>query len=256
MQYQKCKKLLDKSDESFYWLGYLASDGSFKLDKVGKISRISLRVNDLESIKSFKNFLNVDNKVAKDGKSFGITVMDRSTCQKLIDLYSISNNKTYNPMIVRNLTEDQFISYIIGFIDGDGSIKLQTGRKTPKIVIKCHSSWLPEFLYWHSQLELYTGELMAPPKINNAGYCSWNIGSLIVIKYLKLKSRKLLLPCLNRKWSVINLRIINTSNCRELTRRFLRVIIPKLKNDGLNYKQISNLLKIQPTRVYQYTSYK
>jgi len=255
MKHNKCKNLLNDAIESYYWLGYLASDGSFKLDMEGKISRISFRVNDEESVTSFKEFLGVDNKISQVGNNYKLNVMDRNTCQVLIDKYKVSNRKTYEPMIVRSLTEDKFVAYLIGFIDGDGSIKLQTGRKTPKIVIKCHASWLDEMLYWHSQLEKFTGEIIAPPKINNAGYCSWSIASLLVIKYLKLKSRNLRLPCLKRKWGIINLKVINSSNIRELTRRYLRNKIPKLKDQGMNYKAIASKLKIQPARVYQYVKF-
>ena len=256
MQYQKCKKLLDKSNESFYWLGYLASDGSFKLDGSNNLSRISFNVNDECSVLDFKKFLGVKNKITNYGKSFSITIMDRYTCQKLIDLYKISTNKTYNPMKVRDLTEDQFASYLIGFIDGDGCIKLQSKRITPRLSIKCHSSWLPELKYWHSNLEKFTGELIARPKINKAGYSVWNISSLLILKYLKLKSRKLLLPCLQRKWRIIDLKVVNSANIRELQRRYLRIEIPKLKHQGMNYKEIASKLKIQPTRVYQYTNFK
>lgn len=255
MKHSKCRNLLNNTCESYYWLGYLASDGSFKLDAASKISRISLRVNDKESVEAFKKFLEVDNKISQVGACYKINVMDRSTCQTLIDKYKVSNKKTYNPMIVRNLTEDKFVSYLIGFIDGDGSIKLQTKRSTPKISIKCHFSWLNEMLYWHSQLEQFTGEIIAPPKINNQGYCSWSIASLIVIKYVKLKSRKLQLPCLKRKWDVINLRIINSSNIRELQRRYLRSEIPRLKLKGLKTKEICDILKINQTRYYYYKEY-
>lgn len=247
--YNKAKNLLLENPESFYWLGYLASDGSFKLDNAKKVSRISFRVNDKESVYKFKAFLNINNKITKVKNTYKLNVMDRATCQTLIDKYNVSNQKTYNPMIVRKLSVDNFISYLVGFIDGDGSIKLQTNRRTPKISIKCHSSWLYELLYWHSQLEKITKETIAPPKINNQGYCSWNIANLAVIKCLKLKTRKLRLPCLNRKWGLINLKIVNTANLRRLKRQHLKIRISEMLNIKMKTGEIAKKLKISPSTV-------
>lgn len=259
-KHNKCKNLLNRTNESFYWLGYLAADGSFTLDGIQKLSRIQLRVNDEESIVNFKNFLGVDNLISKNksGKfniNYGLNVMDRATCEILINLYNINNRKTYNPIRFREEHKDYFTAYLIGFIDGDGCIKLQTGRKSPKITIKCHSSWLEEFKFWHSKLEEITKEKIAGPKINNAGYCSWNIANLRVLKYLKLKTRKLKLPCLKRKWEIINLKYVNKSNLIEFNRRYLRVEIPKLRKQGLLNKAIAKKLKINEGRIFYYKEY-
>lgn len=255
-KHNKCKNLLNRTNESFYWLGYLAADGSFKLDGIQKLSRIQLRVNDKESIVNFKNFLGVDNLISenKSGKfniNYGLNVMDRATCEILINLYNINNRKTYNPIKFRDDNIDYFTAYLIGFIDGDGSIKLQTNRKSPKIVIKCHSNWLEEFKFWHSKLEEITKEKIAGPKINNAGYCSWNIANLRVIKYLKLKTRKLKLPCLPRKWEVINLKYLNCYFIKSKKEYWIKEKILLCKNNGMKAQETISFLNLKEGRVYK-----
>ena len=68
--------------------------------------------------------------------------------------FNISNNKTKNPPDISKyeITEDQLISLIIGFIDGDGSIYVPS--YTEKLRIECHKNWYDNLLFFENCLLL------------------------------------------------------------------------------------------------------
>lgn len=87
----------------------------------------------------------------------------------------------------------------IGFIDGDGSIRNQTGRKDTLLNIKVHSSWLNVL----NEFKRIFHFECANPYINKSGYAMWSIGNHYIQYFLKQHSVKYKLPTLQRKWSLI-----------------------------------------------------
>lgn len=113
------------SHQKAYWLGFIAADGSVS----DRCLTIQLSINDIEHLELFKKFIDTNCPI-KSGESFNKNKTKKyKFCR--IDIYSkkiISDLNKYG--IVRNKTfclrlpqiDDNFMSsYLLGFIDGDGS---------------------------------------------------------------------------------------------------------------------------------------
>jgi hypothetical protein len=197
-----CQKLLQETPESFYWLGFLLADGHFsKIDRLC----LSLAPRDEEHLKQYAKFL--ESKVRYSKNAVTCSVLDKYHVNLIKEKFDISNQKTYFPpnLSVFNYSQDLLISLIIGFIDGDGNITCQTGRKDTSLRVKCHKSWLPFLLWIKDILEKEFGLKSGSPKINNQGYASVTFANHELQKRLKLSAIKMRLPIMKRKWDKIEI---------------------------------------------------
>lgn len=230
----KLKKLDDKSDESFYWLGFLLADGNFS--KQNRLT-VTLSIVDCDHVKSLCEFLG-SGTVREHGDYCTLSIMDVSTIAKLKEMYGIESNKTYHPPTLRYLlTEHQKFCLMMGFIDGDGSIQYQTGRTDVKLSIKVHESWA-EFLSW------LFGKTA---RINNAGYAYIGIADNTILREFKNRALSIELPILKRKWD----RVDSGRISRYITSREWFEKAKILKQQGLSINSISQALGIKYITVYQ-----
>lgn len=204
MKHYKIKNLLEENLQNYYLLGFLFADGHFSKD-----DRLFLFIQeqDKDFLTELKNLLNPEINIRKEKQSYGFSVKDTFTIQKLKEKYSICSNKTENPCDISSIKANNLISFLIGFIDGDGSIILRTDTKSPKIVIKCHQTWennlnyMVENLYKMLQIEKV-------PKVyfnkqNEREYAQITIGNQKAICYLKNFIQNNNLLYLKRKWEVV-----------------------------------------------------
>ena len=97
------------------------------------------------------------------------------------------------------MSNDLFWSYVIGFIDGDGSIFWSSKRLY--LAIKCHSSWLKILgtigRKLHSSLRVHIG---------TKGYAELKTSRKSVLDFLYDRVREFDLPVLERKWNLVQKR--------------------------------------------------
>lgn len=186
----KLSKLLEETPEKYYWLGFLMADGHFS--KQNRLS-LNLALLDKDHVFKFQNYINCGN-VQVDYQAH-IKVMDVSTLSYLKEKYKIHNNKTENPPDLSQIIGDNLFSFMIGFIDGDGSIQYQTGRTDVKLAVKCHRAWKEALSYIFK----------FPARINNQGYSYLGIADNTILREFKRKAIELNLPILTRKWDKIDL---------------------------------------------------
>lgn len=148
--------LLDETPEAYYWAGYLAADGSFAYsNKLGTIGRLqfSLAEEDLPQLQEYANFVQhkgprLSHVAFGNVQAFWTVVFCHSEIvPRLSAKFDLKPRKTYDPPIsfpTRDIS--LFKAFLIGLIDGDGSIK-QTDSGTCCGVISCHRSWLPYFQF-------------------------------------------------------------------------------------------------------------
>lgn len=189
--------LLNDSNESFYWMGFILADGCFFEDRL----QITLAIKDKEHLQNFANYVkyNISLKDTKTNTTFSSKNIE--ICPLICEKFDIKPNKTYNPpKTIKTFTIDQQYCLLAGFIDGDGNIQNQSkGRKDYFLRIKNHSSWehiLKEF----NELIYDRGSV----KINNQGYAELNISNTEVLKSLKRKIEEYNLPIMIRKWDIID----------------------------------------------------
>lgn len=184
-----CSFLLEESYESLYWIGFLLADGHFSNSKRIKLC---LANKDSEHVKIFCDKIGCNFILNKD-KNPEVTIMHTEVVSKLCEKFKIKSNKTYFPADISSITGEKLTALTIGFIDGDGCIKFQTGRNKPLLSIKCHNSWLNNLKYMFGQAYIDKG----------SGYALVNIGKIETLKYYKNFVVENNLPILKRKWDKI-----------------------------------------------------
>lgn len=229
----KFKKLCEDSVESSYWLGFLIADGHFNKNK---FITLNLQKKDIVHLNLFRKFLSLP---TSDSQT--ISISDQVTFLYLTNLYEISSRKTYNPCNLEKLknNKDLFFSFIIGFIDGDGSI-----NEKGEIRIKCHSSWLKNM---EDMLILITNNDYHKPKINKEGLSVAYINKIEIVKKIYMKINDLKIPYLKRKWSKIPLNKLSKKEKRENME--LKCI--ELLNKGVNINEIIKETNYSQSFIYQ-----
>ena len=201
----KMIKLLNESLQSFYILGFLLADGHFY--NTGRI-KLMLKQSDKNIIDEIVQYLEIQDSISIDKKSYGFQCMDIYTSKILKDKYQISNNKTYIPCDLSSLQGDKFLAFLIGFIDGDGSIGFRTDTKNPKIVIKLHKSWENNLNYISKTLYEICNKSKYPKAsiINQKQgvYTSITFQNQTVLKMLRNFIQTNNLFYLRRKWSKLD----------------------------------------------------
>ena len=147
----KISNLLNKKLESLYWIGFLLAD-AYICEERGRI-QIQLNKKDLTHLEAFCKYINHTgklknwNRTDKNNKlgyseAIKIDFQDKVNVLKLVELFKFKTPKTYNPpqdyTFLSSLTKEEFINFLAGYIDGDGTI-----NKQDRIIIKIHSSWKP-----------------------------------------------------------------------------------------------------------------
>ena len=205
------------------------------LTKLGRLS-IALSNRDVSVLESLNRFLGNPANIRVSEKFCYFAVNDIDTVDKLKLLFDIKDRKTYNPPTYFNLTGDRRDAFLIGYIDGDGSIQFQTGRNDCRISIKAHSSW-----------KEYLSQMMGVSfRINSQGYSYGCIAENKELKRLKRFTIDKNLPVLSRKWDKIDLDYTNRSEIANSVHR----VVELLYDDEVPIRCISDLLDINYTTVY------
>lgn len=201
MFFKHLEKILE--EESFMWfycLGVLFSDGHFD----NKTQRITLAMNkrDSDVIDNIANFLH-----CKSLRYKNLALIDFCggyIFDNLIIKYNIDNQKTYKPCNISSIKDEQLIAFIIGFIDGDGSILKRTDNKHYKISIKLHLSWKDNLQYLSNNLYNYFNKKNIPQTSNisqpQGTYAQIVWGNKDVINGLVDFIIKNNIPVSERKW--------------------------------------------------------
>lgn len=231
----KLIKLLDESLESYYWLGFLFGDGHFA--NTNRL-KLTLSIKDLDHIEKFKKFLEVDNQIKCDNFKCELSIMDSYTIRILRDRYDLKSNKTYYPPDIESINGDKLKSFLIGFIDADGSIQKQPNdRLGYYITIKVHDSWFDILNY----ITQSTNAI-----IQNSGYAVVTISKNADVINLKNWAKWKCLPIMDRKWGKIDVNYISKYEISD----FRKKKIKKLLKQDLSYNEIANKMKMKYSAVY------
>jgi len=203
--------LMTDSVELYYWVGFILSDGH--IPKNNRL-RITLSNIDKEHLNKFRKFLKLPKKSLKEvgNKFVSLAVMDNHYIDIFKKKFDISPTKTYNPPdldFYKNLPDSLFWSLVIGFIDGDGCIKIRNySNKMCLISVKNYKTWQ----YFHQMiLDRLSLKFNHNSKVNftENKYSYICISQNKIIKFLKQQCINLNLPYLKRKWDKIDLNFIS-----------------------------------------------
>lgn len=206
MQYQnKNENFFDypRRDNS-YWAGFIAADGNVYKNAL----KIALSSKDAEHLSKLASTLNPDFKLRevltrysadyKYTKVVQFQFNSKHTVEKLEKNWNITENKTFTLKFPSTLSRENKMAYICGYIDGDGSIIVNTKRNKLYLSVCGNEDFLLDMR------EFFREEGVI---LNNNIYESRNIHVLMVGGS---KARDLLnslygedIPLLDRKWSKI-----------------------------------------------------
>lgn len=119
--------------ENCYWAGFIAADGYISKDQSRLI--IGLSRKDTTHLQKFLNSLETNYTLRPSSKnSIYLDVKSKQIVSDLYSHFNITNAKSYT-LKSPNLVDETFIdAYIIGLIDGDGSIHFSTPKGRQKIL--------------------------------------------------------------------------------------------------------------------------
>lgn len=200
-------KLNSFDTEACYWWGIIMADGCLTRTQL----ILSLEQKDREHLQKFSDYTGMQMQYIERKNDYNPIVPQRmwrvamtSKYQLSIwnKMFSISGRKTYNPpdLSLFNKDREKFRAFIVGFIDGDGSISFS--NKRGYMGITCHSSWEKIFNDFQKYLLEYFGikSTITRPK---EGLISIRISSHShLLKLLEISKG---LPVLDRKWEKIKI---------------------------------------------------
>ena len=199
-------KLLEETPEAYYWIGFIMADGT--INHNNNRLKVSLSELDEKHLIKLMFFLDMDLTKLKHYVTDMIEfqIMDNFTLPKIIKKFDFKPSKTYNPPNLSYLNDNDclFISFLSGFIDGDGSIIKKKDKEEYRISIRLHKNWF-------DNLSFIKNKICSLTNLSLKGLYKYDVSMLVisdfrVLRFLKLQSEKLKLPILNRKWDKINLK--------------------------------------------------
>ncbi len=133
------------TEQSCYWAGLLAADGCIYERKDTHSKYVILCLTDKELVQNFNNFIEysceIDFKEKPTGfgknkkcstKTWEVRCLSNKICFDLEENFNITSNKTYTFNPSNKIPQELIKYFILGYIDGDGSITYHTtntGRK-------------------------------------------------------------------------------------------------------------------------------
>lgn len=190
----KLQPLLEDNNYNYYWLGFIMADGYISSE--GEL-KIMLHLQDIDHLDILAKYLNI-NVLIKDNYC-NISCKDVINGILLKNKLNISERKTYNPPKLDFLeNKDFFLSFLAGFIDGDGMIGYRNDN--PYLMrIMIHGSWKNNLEYIKMRLNQYFN-FSITVSTTKKGYSYLSMSSKKDILTLKKEFLKLNIPILKRKW--------------------------------------------------------
>lgn len=244
-------KLLLENNEAYYWVGFLMADGYINHDD----NRIKLTLSnkDRAHLESFCRFIECNNlrEFYKADKGYvEVVVKDNFIVNKIIEKYTFKPRKTYNPVdydFLDNLDKNKFYSFLIGFIDADGSIIKDHRREEYRITIKIHSSWEKILKLFSKKTCKDLGVDVDRVIIGKHGYARLVFNNFKILKHLKKKSVELNVPFLKRKWNKIDENRITRNELSEINRDKVKILL----SEGLSTSDISKKINLKYKTTWQ-----
>lgn len=131
------EKIKKDSHEKFYWLGFIAGDGS--VQEQGRRLRIELKDDSLDILKNFKLFMesnaNIVSRINNQGCRCSKIDINSKQLGNYLAEYNIVPNKTKIFQIPEDkIPQNYIMDFIRGFMDADGCIHIRKARNnTPSL---------------------------------------------------------------------------------------------------------------------------
>lgn len=193
----KLLKLLDLNPINLYWWGFIMADGH--ITNKGDL-KVFLGIADKAHLSKLGRYLDVP--IYDYGSMSHLSVCDKINCLNLKHKLDIDHQKTYNPPKHFNYLNDELamLCFLIGFIDGDGSIQYRK-QSFQSIRITVHENWFDFFQLFSTTLQNKSRIKLTITKNGRNNTCALICGCENY-KYLLSVIEQNNLPALERKWRI------------------------------------------------------
>ena len=241
------KVLLNEELETYYWIGFILSDGHIEN---GKRLKIMLKESDHEHLEKLNNYIkgNLGTQTIKIKErcftNSSLTVQDAKYIPLICEKFDLKSNKTKNPpslKIFNKMEDDKLMALIIGFIDGDGCIRKQTNRNDFYLTIKNDESWIEILRLFNIKIDNSDGT-----SINKNGYSKFSVTNTVNLKALKKFAIDNNLPILKRKWDIIDLNYVGKYEVADIRKQKVK----QLYVEGKTINEICKVLELKYDTVY------
>lgn len=213
------KRLLEQTPIAAYWIGFLMADGHFSERRLA----VKVSVLDVDHVRSLADWLGPGFRVKTErgGTIASLSCQQPTTVRALRERFDISPRKTYDPPS-RLPYEDTALltAWLIGLIDGDGTIRVPYGRRGAMASVVAHLAWQPLLMQVRDTLSLGTVGTRAGGVKNARVYASLSISAHSELAELKTFASRHRLPVLERKWVKVDeafeTRTVRARRAREL----------------------------------------
>jgi len=235
--------LLEETVLAYYWIGFLMADGS--INHATKRLKLTLATDYAVHVVRFADFIKCPNCRPEKASAYSVAIQDRCFVPRIIEKYGFKPKKKHNPPDLSYLTGDFFVSFLIGFIDGDGRVCKQHRRDDAVVCVKMHKSWLSVLDAFSVKIHDMCG--LEPPraKLNATGYARVHFANSVVLRFLKCRVIEWGLPVLERKWRLINENFLGKVEVAKVRREKIR----ELHRNGVRAKDIASLLGVSKSCV-------
>jgi hypothetical protein len=191
--------LLAETNEAYYWAGFIFADGSISKDYKSFNMRLSDK--DFEHTLKFRKFINYTGIQQSNDIS-----VSSPHIKTFCDKFDIVNNKSHVCIPYekyKNMPYDLWLSWFIGYTDGDGSIVKRKDRENlVNVRYVAHVSNLPFHQQLLADIKLRIDDCNSSIYFENESVIRWRLAKKSIVKTLKEHSYKV--PSLDRKWSRVN----------------------------------------------------
>jgi hypothetical protein len=196
----KISLLLPNTLFNCYWWGFILSDGH--ISDRGELV-IQLHEQDKKHLLKISNYIDKDIQYLRSKNMVRLTNMDIINSEKLKHKLGIKKKKTYNPPdnfdFLQN--KEERIAFLIGFIDGDGSISYRKGSfQSIRIIV--HENWFNVLNNFCNKLVDDFSILKFTVSYNkrkNTQVCLHGINRYKFLKDFIISNK---IPSLERKWKI------------------------------------------------------
>ena len=204
--------LLQNTPEALYWMGFLCADGHFG----DSILSVELSIKDRPHLLKLCSFIQFPPESLGSrcrevfGGSFSQVGLSTSHKEVMIPLkakYGITSQKTQTPIDLSCLSPTEILHFLIGFIDGDGSICKRKDGSTV-ISIEISKNWEPVLNLFRDTLLAMGVPIKAAVRLytrkdTGQTFCRWQVVHPQMHSLLKQAAIDTKLPILLRKWDNI-----------------------------------------------------
>lgn len=195
-----CFNLCNDSIESFYWLGFILTDGCLSKDRGSTKLTITIHKKDKIILENLIKFLGNGN-ITKTRNNY-ISVGYHRGAEEFKAKYGFEWRKTYNPLNFETFKfydRKHLLAMFCGIIDGDGSITFKHKKSVVFLRIAAHKNWTKFYTNLLKALDIK----FTIVKVRDSTI-SISIQDKTALFRLYDEIQTLNLPLLTRKWDRFN----------------------------------------------------